>query len=215
MWPLYLTFLIILGLVLLPLAVVLLVVNFFAAGLTQLGFSPLAGFLIVSSMIWGSFINIPLGERKQVKVKTKKFFGLFQENKIKQKGLSINMGGAVIPLIIVAYFLPQVPLFEVAIATLLVAIVSYQVSRFVPGLGISMSPILPLLAATLLALVLVPEAPARAAFISGVLGVIVGGDLMRLPEASKESTAVISIGGGGVFDGIFLVGVISAFLAGI
>ncbi|MDP2663865.1 MAG: DUF1614 domain-containing protein, partial [bacterium] len=51
------------------------------------------------------------------------------------------------------------------------------------------------------------------AFVSGTLGVLIGADILNLRKIQRYG-GFLSIGGAGVFDGIFLVGVISALLAG-
>ncbi|MCH7552064.1 DUF1614 domain-containing protein, partial [Patescibacteria group bacterium] len=47
------------------------------------------------------------------------------------------------------------------------------------------------------------------------LGVLIGADLLRLPKVMKGEVGIMSIGGAGVFDGIFLVGIVAALLAGL
>ncbi len=51
------------------------------------------------------------------------------------------------------------------------------------------------------------------AYISGVMGTIIGADLLHLPELLDGRGTYLSIGGAGVFDGIFLVGIVAAFLS--
>lgn len=211
----YLLFFIVIGLLLLPFLVVFLIFNLFTAGLVQLGMSPGLGLLVVLLMLFGSFINIPLGKKKVVKVEDRRFFGALKRKRATNGRISINLGGAVIPLFIVAYLVFQVPLPAALISTLVVTLVSYKISKFIPGLGIAMPVIFPVLTAVLISLLLAPENPEAVAFVSGVLGVIIGGDLLHLPKVLRHSRGVMSIGGAGVFDGIFMVGIISALLAGL
>ncbi|HDM22820.1 MAG TPA: DUF1614 domain-containing protein, partial [Methanomicrobia archaeon] len=49
------------------------------------------------------------------------------------------------------------------------------------------------------------------AYVSGVLGVLIGADLLNLNKIENLG-AVASIGGAGTFDGIFLTGIISVLL---
>jgi uncharacterized membrane protein len=65
----------------------------------------------------------------------------------------------------------------------------------------------------LLALVLDPEHAAHLAYISGVFGVLIGADILRLNTIAALGTPVAAIGGAGTFDGIFLTGIIAALLA--
>jgi uncharacterized membrane protein len=51
------------------------------------------------------------------------------------------------------------------------------------------------------------------AYVSGVLGTLIGADLGHLKDISKSGPKIASIGGAGTFDGIFLSGIIAAILA--
>jgi len=82
----------------------------------------------------------------------------------------------------------------------------------VPGKVIVISPFIPPIFSVLLALALTPEYAASCAFISGVWGTLIGGDILNLGRVRKVSPGMISIGGAGVFDGIFLVSIISFLL---
>ena len=72
---------------------------------------------------------------------------------------------------------------------------------------------IPPLFSALFALILVPEFTAPAAFISGVLGTLIGADILNLKKIQRYG-GFLSIGGAGVFDGIFLVGIVSALISG-
>ncbi|MGD0979199.1 MAG: DUF1614 domain-containing protein [Candidatus Bathyarchaeia archaeon] len=51
------------------------------------------------------------------------------------------------------------------------------------------------------------------AYVSGVLGTLIGADLSNLNRIPKLGAPVASIGGAGTFDGIFLTGIIAVLLA--
>jgi len=57
--------------------------------------------------------------------------------------------------------------------------------------------------------------PLRAgiAFVAGVVGPLVGADLLHLRDVTRISVGMLSIGGAGTFDGIVLSGVLAALLA--
>jgi len=57
------------------------------------------------------------------------------------------------------------------------------------------------------------EHAAHLAFISGVFGVLIGADILRLNNIAAFGTPVAAIGGAGTFDGIFMTGIIAALLA--
>jgi uncharacterized membrane protein len=69
------------------------------------------------------------------------------------------------------------------------------------------------LVSAFLALALDPELAAPLAYISGVFGVLIGADILRLNEIASLDTPVAAIGGAGTFDGIFMTGIIAALLA--
>ena len=58
-----------------------------------------------------------------------------------------------------------------------------------------------------------PEFSAPLAYVCGTLGVLIGADLLRLPDIRRLGTPVASIGGAGTFDGIFFTGIIAVLLA--
>jgi uncharacterized membrane protein len=54
----------------------------------------------------------------------------------------------------------------------------------------------------------------RTAFIAGTLGTLIGADLLNLGRMDLMSAPVISIGGAGTFDGVFVTGIGAVLLAG-
>jgi len=181
-------------------------------GFEKLGLSSEATLLLLLLMLIGSTINIPLGRKKIVYTKEPSFF-FFRSHRERVTGITINVGGAVIPILLSLYFLKDVPLQPVLIATLLMIVVSKYLSRIVPGRGIVIPAFIPPLFAAFFAFALAPDFMAPVAFISGVLGTLIGADILNLNKARKGSLGMMSIGGAGVFDGIFLVGIISALLS--
>jgi uncharacterized membrane protein len=63
------------------------------------------------------------------------------------------------------------------------------------------------------ALFLVPDQAPPVAFVAGVLGPLIGADLLHLRDIEKIATGIASIGGAGTFDGIVLSGIVAAYLA--
>jgi len=125
--------------------------------------------------------------------------------------IAVNVGGAIIPLLICVYLLPKAPLGRTVIATLISSLIVHSLARPVPAIGIAVPVFIPPLAAAGLALILSPRNPTPVAYICGVLGVLIGADLMNMGSL-PATPGVMSIGGAGVFDGIFMVGIISALL---
>ena len=187
-------------------------------GFEALGISLESTLFLLFLILTSSLINIPLTKKKLVVVQEKRFFGLFSVPKIKAHYLAINLGGAVIPSLLSLYFLFLVKsrgfeLGPIFIAIILMALVSYRLSRVVPGKGIMLPSIIPPVFSALFALMLAPEFAASCAFIAGTLGTLIGADLLNLRKI-RHYEGFLSIGGAGVFDGIFLVGTVSALLSG-
>jgi len=196
----------------LPVLFILVFFHLVTLGFEKLGLSPEITILILLLMLVGSAINIPLTRRKMAYVKESSFFGLFKKQKLMASGIAINFGGAVIPIALSFYFLNKVPWEPVLIATFLMILIAKIFSRPIPGRGIGISAFIPPLFAVLFAIILAPEFAAPCAFISGVLGTLIGADILNLHRIRKMSPGLLSIGGAGVFDGIFLIGIISALL---
>ena len=50
------------------------------------------------------------------------------------------------------------------------------------------------------------------AFAGGILGTLIGADLLHLKEIERMSAGILSIGGAGVFDGIAMCGLFALLL---
>ncbi len=195
---------------------VLFIFNAIAISFTKLGLSPPQTFLIFLAIIVGGFINIPVSQRKVVVEERRLPFPFFYyPPKMANQVIFVNVGGAVIPTLLSFYFLllPMTPLGPTVLATLVIIAVSKLLARVVPGVGIAMPAFIPPVISAILAFLLAPKDPAPVAYISGVLGTLIGADLLNLRRIRELGSLAVSIGGAGVFDGIFLVGIIAALLA--
>ena len=133
--------------------------------------------------------------------------------------IAVNVGGCLIPLGIAVYEIvriinrgPQAVLTVVAITALNVG-VCYWLARPIPHVGIAMPTLVPPLVAAILSFLLLPQFAPPVAFVAGVLGPLIGADLLHLDEVEGLQTGVASIGGAGTFDGIVLSGMFAALLA--
>ena len=206
--------------VLLPLLVVLLQVQAVSLAFANLGLSPTLVIIIFYLSLIGSFVNIPVSRRK-VRIEGKSLlhlpfpFSLFRyPPRVKEQVLAINVGGAVIPVLLALYVLPNAPLAKVLVATATVSVVSFALARPREGVGITIPALIPPIIAALLAYLLVSDPAGRTAvaYISGAMGTLIGADILNLPRIHRLGAHVVSIGGAGVFDGIFLVGILAAIL---
>ena len=208
---------------LLPL-IVLIHIGAVGLAFSKIGISPVAALLVLLLALAGSGVNIKVYEREVIEEWYPQslsgllayFLGL-PGFSIKKQVVCINVGGALIPLALCAYILPRLPqeaILPLGVSTLVVTAISKAFSRFIPGVGVVLPGIIPPITSAVCALLLYPSLPAPIAFVSGVLGTLLGADLLNLPRILSENRAmVLSIGGAGVFDGIFLTGVLAALLS--
>jgi uncharacterized membrane protein len=189
---------------------------------SRLGLPPEYLFGILMGTFLGSYVNIPIGileggtfiDQKEVK-----FFGLpypvAPQYRPHKTVIAINLGGALIPLIISLYLLFKLPnVIPALLVTLIVSLLVYRLARPIQGVGIGIPALIPPLLAALAAYLLAPEdMRAPVAYIAGTLGTLIGADLMRLRDIKNMGAPVASIGGAGTFDGVFLSGVIAVLLS--
>ena len=128
--------------------------------------------------------------------------------------LAVNVGGALIPTLLSLHLMRKNKLFfrslpAVALVTLIVHLLAYPVR----GLGIAVPLFAPPLAACCAGLLFAWRAAPALAYISGTLGTLIGADLMNLSSLRGLGAPVVSIGGAGTFDGIFLTGIVAVLLA--
>ncbi|MFH2068982.1 MAG: DUF1614 domain-containing protein [Candidatus Omnitrophota bacterium] len=212
-------FLIIFILILIPVFLVLLPIRVVSAAFGRLGIpAPVAFFLFLASLV-GSLINIPIAESS---IPAKPFVlspgfdifrpFLYQPPPSEHMTLAVNVGGAIIPVLICLLLLPKAPFFPTIISTMISILTCYFLAKPVPGIGITIPTLIPPAVAIFCAFIFSPRKRAPVAYISGVLGVLIGADLLHLSNLPLYS-GLMSIGGAGVFDGIFLVGILAALFA--
>lgn len=202
--------------------VAMLQIHVFEIAFAKLGLTPEATLLVVIGTLIGSGINLPLFK---VKTRTighlvlqpgqKPIWELFQPAREGYTVIAINVGGCLIPVGLCLYFisLQLVAPIHWSIALVCMAALSYKLSRPIPGIGIGMPILVAPVMSAVMALILDPEHAAHLAYISGVLGVLIGADVLRIKSVASLGVPVASIGGAGTFDGIFMTGVIAALLA--
>jgi uncharacterized membrane protein len=201
---------------------VLIQVHLFEIAFTKLGLTPETTMLLVIGTLVGSGINVPLFElnTKQaghlvLSPERKLIWELFQPIKEGKMIVAVNVGGCIIPVGLCLYFISQQLLepINLLISLSTITLLSYQCSRTIPGVGVGMPLFIAPLFAAMLALILDPDHAAQLAYISGVLGVLIGADILRINEIGELNARVASIGGAGTFDGIFMTGIIAVLLA--
>ncbi|AFY86607.1 MAG: hypothetical protein CLLPBCKN_003264 [Chroococcidiopsis cubana SAG 39.79] len=188
----------------------------------KLGFSANAALFLLAAIIFGSTINIPLYKvESQVEIIddysnlwVRQFFGI-PLPRIRQKTIvALNVGGGLIPVLVALYQFRHANPLAIVLVTAIVTIVSYYAARVVPGIGIQMNPLLaPITAAIASAFITRGIHAAPVAFAGGVLGTLIGADILHLKEIQRMTPGVLSIGGAGVFDGIALCGLFALLLS--
>ncbi|NLJ99770.1 MAG: DUF1614 domain-containing protein [Clostridia bacterium] len=189
--------------------------NIAAISFTKLGLSSGGALILFMSILFGSMVNIPVSRKRYYTADSTEYqvpFLFYYPPQVRERVIAVNLGGAIIPTVFSLYLLTKAPLLQTMIATLIIVLVCKRLARPVPGVGIKLPAFIPPLVAALVAIILSPGNAAPVAFISGVLGTLIGADLLNLHWLDDLGAQVLSIGGAGVFDGIFLVGVVAAFL---
>jgi uncharacterized membrane protein len=190
----------------------------------MIGLPPELAFLALFASLIGSYINIPIAKISGGAPHTADLvnsFGVRYRVPLRyadeETTLAVNVGGAIVPVLISLYVLVQHPgaLLPALIGVAIVSLVVHRWARPVPGLGIATPMILPPSIAALSAWLISglfggPSHIDAIAYVSGVLGTLIGADLTNL---NKLGAPVASIGGAGTFDGIFLTGIVAVLLA--
>jgi uncharacterized membrane protein len=211
-------------------AVAVLFLDLLRTSFTRIGFTWHDALLVMFASLAGSYVNIPIrairSKRPIVVAGYVRAFGVLYRIPVVRQSeqvtlLAVNVGGAVIPVLVSAYLLVRFPsaLVYTLPATLAVTFVVHRVARPMRGVGIVSPALVPLvtaaLAAGLIVALLGGSAESRfvSAYVSGTLGTLVGADLLNLGAIDDLAAPVASIGGAGTFDGIFLTGLIAVLIA--
>jgi uncharacterized membrane protein len=96
----------------------------------------------------------------------------------REQVIAVNLGGAILPSLLSIYLLGRVPLTIALGATAVTSAASYLLSRPIKGVGIVMPPFVPPIIAAITALTLARDYAPQIAYISGVMGTLIGADLL-------------------------------------
>jgi len=228
--PLFLVILLLI--VAIPVIFIYLFLRLSETAFEQVGIDHWHASLAVFGSVLGSLVDIPLGA---VPLSAYPDWyvvlsGLLSENLSVQFHpvyLAVNVGGCIIPLAISAHLLArgQAHPAKAFLGILIVAVITYGVAMPVPQEGIVLPFWISPLLAAICGLVLAGgyRRAAPLAYISGTIGTLLGADIFMLltpgilpllsPLQAQMRPLVLSIGGAGVFDGIFLTGVMAVLLA--
>jgi uncharacterized membrane protein len=192
-----------------------------------LGLPPELAFLALITSLIGSYVNIPLTQIESGEPYAAEYissFGVRYRVPLRYvRGattLAVNVGGAVVPILISLYVMLRQPgaIVPSALGALAVAFVVHRWAKPVRGLGIAIPMFIPPIVAAAAAWILAGLFGGHShidaiAYISGVIGTLIGADIANLGKLRELGAPVASIGGAGTFDGIFLTGIVAVLLA--
>ncbi len=191
-------------LALLALLVLLVEVRVLTYAYRKVGVHPRYAFAVMLLSLLGSQVNIPL-------------FVVSTRSVAPAPGptvVALNVGGALIPILVSLYLLARTRMYgRMLIGVAVVAVVVHRLAEVVPGVGIAVPMIVPPLVAAVVALLLAFRRAPPLAYVSGSMGTLIGADLLNLGQIARLGAPVVSIGGAGTFDGVFLTGILAGLLA--
>lgn len=218
--PLVLIFIVVL--LLIGVAIFALIqVGFINYAFSKIGIGPDYLFSLLFLSIFGSFVNIPIAripQEKLVSSQTVTYFGfkyVIPPHKVKSESvIAINVGGALVPLGISVYLITVTGHTVAILAGIgILSLAIKQIARPIAGVGIVVPALIPPSLAAIYALLTVSENSAAVAYVTGTLSTLIGADLLNLGKIRNLGAPVVSIGGAGTFDGIFITGIIAVILA--
>ncbi len=186
-----------------------------------LGFTPIQIIIMTFLSLIGANINIPVATIKSrepiIMLKSYTFFGIelyVPFYSYERVTVAVNLGGALIPTL-ASIYLTIIHLnmwFYILISVIISSIFIHAIARPVKGLGIVTPFFIPPIFAALLGIVFGGNMAPVVAYIAGTMGSLIGADLTNLHKLDKLGASFVSIGGAGIFDGVFLTGLVAALL---
>jgi uncharacterized membrane protein len=195
-------------------------VNAVSYAYVRIGITEGWAFLILFASILGSWINIPIARMRGTvafePVLVRVFGMIYVVPRTVRTGtkiIALNTGGALIPVGLSVYLIVVNDLgWEAIVGVTVVAAIAHAVARIVPGVGVVVPTFVPPAAAAVTAWAIGVEAIAALAYVCGTVGTLVGADLVNLRRVREMEAPVLSIGGAGTFDAIFVTGILAVLL---
>jgi uncharacterized membrane protein len=209
--------------------------RFYRNLLVEVGVPPEAVGLVLFLSLFGSMVNVPVSsvesrEPVVVEREVRLFWVTWRIPRVvmgvRRTLVAVNLGGAVVPVLISVYLLiVSIPArsldvvasyVRVGVVLVVVALSTFKSARLVRGLGIATPafgpPLMTVLTVLTVDLFSPLSCPTQVAYVGGSLGTLIGADLMNLGRLSELGAPVVSIGGAGTFDGIYITGLVSVLL---
>jgi uncharacterized membrane protein len=211
----------VLFLALLAVFVVVVELRILAYAYRKIGIRPRYVFMVMFLSLVGSYVNIPLysvpTEHLVAPHVVWKFGRPFVVPETIRHGATVvafNVGGALIPFLVSLYLFVRSRLYwQMLAGVAIVALVVHRLADVVPGVGIVVPMFVPPLVAASVGMLLAFRRAPPVAYVSGSMGALLGADLANLGNIVDLGAPMVSIGGAGTFDGVFLTGIIAGLLA--
>jgi uncharacterized membrane protein len=190
-------------------------------GYGRMGIPGWAALSLLLASLLGAYVNVPLVHFPDAKVlevaelrRLGESYPVLVASDWPGMVLAVNVGGALIPAAVSIYLIVRLRLLPPAFfCAAAVAAAVYAFARPIPGLGIAVPVYVAPAAAAIAALIASRVHAAPLAYIGGSLGTLFGGDLLLMPHLLSLGSPLVSIGGAGTFDGIFISGILALLLA--
>jgi uncharacterized membrane protein len=191
---------------------------------TLAGLTPEWASVVLLASLLGSAVNIPVARLRsdipEVQYAPVRYRGVIYVLPVGRPGkvtVAVNVGGAVVPILVSGYLLHRTGLWlPAAMAAGVVAVIVFATARPVENLGIVVPMFVPAFAAAAVALFIAEgHNVAIVAYVAGTMGTLIGGDLSNARAFRRLRARCLSIGGAGTFDGVFVAGVLAVILASI
>jgi uncharacterized membrane protein len=188
----------------------------------RLGVSSGAAFFLLFGSLLGSYVDIPIAKLTSESLPTERqmtYYGMCYIAPAVANSpeaiLAVNVGGAIIPTLLSIYLLSKNRLWgRGLIVTAILAAICHSFAQPIRGVGIALPIFVAPVAAAVVAALISWRDAAPLAYAGASLGVLIGADLLNLDQLQGLGARILSIGGAGTFDGIFVTGMVAALLAG-
>lgn len=189
-FPLGLPLLLVGFFVLLVLLVFLIELRVLAYAYRKIGVPPRYMFAVLVLTLVGSHFNVPLYSVKVPRLAPVESVTTMGRTYLVPPAIkpgttlvAINVGGALVPVLVSLYLFVRSSLYvRMLIGIAIVTVVTHAFARVVPGVGITVPMLL------------------------------IGADLWNLGRVAELGAPLVSIGGAGTFDGVFLTGIIAGLI---
>src|SRR3989454_5667678 len=219
--PIALPFLVLLFLVLLAVLIVMVELRILAYAYRKIGVRPRYVFAVLVLSVVGSYVNIPLYSVRVPRLVAPEAVTIYGRTYVVPPAIeagatvvAINVGGALLPILLSLYLFFRLRMYvRMLVGVAVVALIVHKLAYIVPGVGIAVPMLIPPLAAVAVGLLLAFRRAPPVAYVAGSMGTLIGADVMNLGRIAELGAPMVSIGGAGTFDGVFLTGIIAGLLA--